>query len=358
MSIYGIRFLLLSVSLVFWSKSIGQSFEFAASEKGDETKVDTNYVKVFPDLVTGRFYLSRKYTDLDMRDEEYGIDLRYVPNTTLNLGVGATYHGFSLNLAYGFGFLNPDEGQGETRYLDLQSHVYKRKTVVDFYGQFYNGLYLENTSAVLPKFEDAFYVRPDMRIRLFGFSYLHLFKGDRYSFSASFIQDEIQKKSTGSFLLGGEIALVYADTDSSMVAPLGIDSAFTGFRGLNEIGFFDIGPKGGYTHTFVLWDHFFITGALFLRLAIGPGRYRYEDGEVIERWLLNPSASGRFALGYNSEEFYLGISVVSSTFSTALERGNEIASFGVGNVRINFAKRFYISKKWRNNLEKLPVVPN
>jgi len=352
------RFYLISIMacLMACGSGIAQGVELAVSEKPTTSKVDTNYIAVFPKHVTGRLYLSRKFTDVEMVDDEYDVSLSYIPNTTLNLGVGATFRGFSLNLAYGFGFLNPDEGQGETRYLDLQSHVYKRKTVIDFYGQFYNGLYLENTASVLPKYEEPFYVRPDLRIRLFGFSYMHLFRGDRYSFSASFIQDEIQKKSAGSFLLGGEIALVYAEADSSMIAPLGNDSLFTALEGLNEIGFVDIGPKVGYTHTFILWKRFFITGTVFFRLAVGPSRYSYEGSRVEEKWLINPSGSGRFAMGYNSEKFYLGISVVSSTFTNTLDEGNESANFGVSNVRINFAKRFIIDKKWRDLLRKLPVI--
>jgi hypothetical protein len=134
------------------------------------------------------------------------------------------------------------------------------------------------------------------------------------------------------------------------------DSAYFNLRGLNQVGFFDIGPKVGYTHTFVIFKHFFITGALFFRLGVGPGSYRYDDGAVVQRWLVNPSGSARFALGYNNEKFYLGISTVNSTYQNTFERGDEIIQFGVGNVRINFAKRFAINKKWQDRIEKLPVV--
>lgn len=342
------------ISLLLLARlSCAQEASVAISGGGE---VDTNYVETFQGMVTGRLYISQKYTNTEIFDEELDLNLLYSPNTTLNLGVGATYKGFSLNLAYGFGFLNPDEGQGETTYLDLQSHVYKRKTVIDMYGQFYNGLYLENTPVALPGFEDPFYLRPDMRIRLFGFSYMHLFKGDRFSFSASFIQDEIQKKSAGSFLLGGEVALVYMDSDSTIIPNVENDTAFASVRGLNQVSFLDYGPKVGYTHTFVIFERFFITGALFLRLAIGPGRYRYDDGRLVEAWVVNPSASARFALGYNTEKFYLGISTVNSTFSNALDEGANTLQFGVGNVRINFAKRFSIDRKWQERIEKLPVI--
>ncbi len=42
-------------------------------------------------------------------------------------------------------FLNPERGQGDTRYLDLQFHTYSRKVVLDAFGQFYRGFYLAGT---------------------------------------------------------------------------------------------------------------------------------------------------------------------------------------------------------------------
>src|SRR4051794_21010511 len=80
---------------------------------------DTNYYKIYPGSISARFYFSQKYTAFTLQDKR-AKDLTYWSNTTLNMCVGATYHNFSLNLAYGFKFLNQEEDKCETKYLDLQ----------------------------------------------------------------------------------------------------------------------------------------------------------------------------------------------------------------------------------------------
>ena len=322
---------------------------------GQATNYDTTYIQTFPDFVTGRFYLSQKFTNLEFFDDTQNRNMYFEPNTTLNLGIGATVKGFTLNLAYGFNFLNPDEGKGKTRYLDLQSYTYTRHSVIDFYGQFYNGLYLENTPDILPGWEDPFYVRADMRLRLFGLSYLHLFNGDKFTYAAPFVHNEVQKRSAGSFMLGGEVALVYADGDSTLISSLVDDSLFTPLRGINEVSFFDFGPKGGYSHSFIFAKHMFITLSLSLRLGIGPTRYVYDDGEVEAEWLVNPSATARFGFGYNSPEWYLGLTAVQSSFTNAVSELQNGMVFGVGNVRLNYVKRFPMGPKLKRVVEKLPL---
>ncbi|MFZ9944019.1 MAG: DUF4421 family protein, partial [Bacteroidia bacterium] len=65
---------------------------------------DTTYFKAYSDQITGRFYFSRKYTSLIIGDQESDFKLDYRPNTSLNMGVGATYKNLTLNIAYGFPF--------------------------------------------------------------------------------------------------------------------------------------------------------------------------------------------------------------------------------------------------------------
>ena len=76
---------------------------------GQRQKYDSTYYQSYTNLLTSRFYFSKKSTSLKLRDREEDFNLTYRPNTTLNMGVGATYKGFTLNLAYGFGFLNPEK---------------------------------------------------------------------------------------------------------------------------------------------------------------------------------------------------------------------------------------------------------
>ncbi|MCR6719242.1 MAG: DUF4421 family protein [Chitinophagaceae bacterium] len=69
------------------------------------------YYKSYQRHVTGRLYLSKKYTDFLLRAPGQFNDMRYRPNNAFNAGVGATYGAFTLNLGFNFGFLdrNRDE---------------------------------------------------------------------------------------------------------------------------------------------------------------------------------------------------------------------------------------------------------
>ena len=65
-------------------------------------------------MITVRYLFSKKYTALSLNAANGGTDLRYRPNSKFTMGIGATYHVLSINLVYGFGFLNPESGKGKT----------------------------------------------------------------------------------------------------------------------------------------------------------------------------------------------------------------------------------------------------
>jgi hypothetical protein len=262
---------------------------------------DTNYIMTFPEHITTRIYLSRKFTSITFEEQEFDRLIDYQPNTTLNMGVGATVNGFTLNLAYGFGFLNQDASRGETRYLDLQSHIYKRKHAIDLFGQFYSGMYLQNTSSLLPEYPVNHYLRPDINIVALGGSYFRVFNDEKFSYSASLVQNEWQKKSAGSFLLGGKMMLLGAASDSSMIPTFSEDSLFSAFDGVNRIGAFQFGPGIGYTHTFVIKQHYFITLSMDMNVMISSISYERIDQERVEEMQVNTSIDVRLAMGYNSE---------------------------------------------------------
>lgn len=338
--IFGVFFLFLGNCLS------AQEIETISSK--NTIDIDQTYIQSFYEKLTLRFYLSRKFTNVRLIDLDEKVHLDYEPNSTLNLGVGATYRCFTLNLAYGFGFLNYDEGKGKTRYLDLQTHLYKRKFALDVFAQFYRGFFLENTYDINPTFE-SYYLRPDVRISLVGGSYFKVFNSEKFSYAASMLQNEYQKKSAGSFLLGGKAVALSTNSDSAFVPNWLDSSSFSAFRGVNHLSSLQVGPAVGYAHTFVMWQHFFVTLSLELNLTVGPTDYRNSEGQRIQQWQLNPAADIRLALGYNSEETFVGISFLEDqTTSKSMDETIQ-TTFGIGNVRFNYVKRFDLSNKWTND---------
>jgi hypothetical protein len=309
---------------------------------------DTAYYVSYQQKITGRIYFSRKFTALQFRNAEKKYAINYLPNTTLNLGIGATYQWATLNLAYGLGFLNPERGRGKTRYLDLQFHSYGRRIILDVLGEFYNGFYLAEQE--FRSGNNKYYVRPDLKVRLIGASVQRVLNYRKFSYRAAFLQNEWQKKSAGSFLIGVEMYTGWINADSTLL-PSAIASIENGIRP-ERVRFFEIGPNAGYAYTFVLSKHFFITGSASTSLDLG---WRSLSGELQKRNSAGVCLNSflRFVVGYNSRRW--GVAAFYITDHVNLVSGSDSHKMflNTGNYRLNFVYRFAPSKEARKILKPL-----
>lgn len=306
---------------------------------------DTNYVISFPDQLNARVYFSRKFTNLRISKRNGRSPLKYNPNTSLNFGIGATYGGFTLNLGYGFSPINKEKGKGETSYLDLQSHIYGRKYVVDAFGQFYTGLFLQNTQKYAPDFEEEFYLRPDIRVRLVGFNARKVMNAKHFSYSAPFVQNRMQKKSAGSLLFGVKAVAFFLDADSNLIPPF-VNQEDYGRSILRQVKGRSIqaGATAGYAYSLIYKKYFFITGSFNFGLSVGPVKNIDIEGVEEREWQINPTISTRFALGYNSKKWYLGFTYLQDETTVRSIDGNALKSVGIGNLRFNYVQRIKVKK--------------
>ncbi|MFN3801552.1 DUF4421 domain-containing protein [Belliella pelovolcani] len=310
--------------------------------------LDSVYYIKFPDQLTTRLYTSRKYTAFEVKDRLSDRRIRFEPNSTLNMGVGATYNGLTLNLAYGWGFLNPDRGTGDTKYLDLQVHAYPKNFVIDLFGQFYRGYYVdlaEDHSSGMP-----FYVSPTMRVRKYGANVQYLFNGDKISLRAAFLQNEWQVKSGGSPLLGFEI---YRGTakDDRPIFPIGfLDDPG---RNFNQANFFQFGPNAGYVHTFVILKHFFITGYASTNLSLGQQRLVFNEG-ASNRWGFISNLFLRGFVGYNSEKWSVNFNYVHNRVNM-IRNSDFDNTLMTGNYRVNFIYRLSPSPGLKRYLDAVDL---
>src|SRR5664279_5015277 len=194
---------------------------------------------------------------------------QYRATTSLNLGLGATYHAFTLNIGIGISKFNPSNVKGNTKYLDLQGHFYARKWNIDLLGEFYKGYYLTPQGLAAPPGKE-YYLRPDIGLSLIGFAFYRSLNQKRFSYQAGLLQNEWQKKSAGSLLYGGEIYYGAVHGDSSLTPTL-IDSAVS-LKEIDKFHFFSIGPGVGYAYTFVYKEHFFLLASATVNLA-----FRYSN---------------------------------------------------------------------------------
>jgi hypothetical protein len=327
------------------------SFIFFVNGQGKQSDHDSTFFITYPNLITTRFYFSQKYTNFTLGANKGTPDLIYRPNTTLNMGVGATYRNLTLNLAYGFGFLNNNYDKGKTKYLDLQSHLYSRTLAIDLSAQFYKGYYLNNKQIRYPG-SVAFYVRPDVGITLLGGSVYRVLNSRNFSFGAATLLNEWQIKSAGSFLIGAEIFYGSIGGDSAFV-PTAVAVKYDQ-AGIRKIHMVKLGPGAGYAYTYVYNKHFFLTGAFTANINAGLVR-EFNGADKSNRITFSPNYIYRFALGYNSAAWACNFMLVGNevNFRGAASPNNNFVRSG--NFRINLIKRLMPGPALK---EKLRLLDN
>lgn len=310
---------------------------------------DTSYYSSYFEELTTRLYSSVKYTAFRISNHEENQNLFYPGNRNYILGFGATYSWFTLNIGLNFPFVNHDNDKyGKTKYLDLQSHMYLRKLNVDLYAQNYNGSYLANSKNVLSDWpqNDTFQTRRDISTYTIGYNIQYLFNWKRFSYKAIYNQNEWQKKSAGSLVIGTN-AFFYVNVADSSFFPQNLENPGL-FYGLdyNRQDVLNVGVSAGYYYTLVVAKHFFISAGA----AGGPGLgYVWVNDGVKENVrfssvAVNFNAMGRVSAGYNSKRIFVGASFLQQFFFNQQPTQNIWNHFGTGNARIYLVYRISLKK--------------
>ncbi len=328
----------------FWIALCVVAFTFThAMAQGDSTLFtqlvsgyDTSYYNSYETQLTGRFYFSKKYTAFRFYDKEDDALLKYFPNTTLNMGVGATYKWATLNLAYGFGFLNPTENKGETKYLDLQCHIYGRKFMIDALGQFYSGFFLRNQD--LRDANGIYYIRPDIKVYQMGASVQYMLNYKKFSYRAGFLQNEWQKKSAGTMLLGWQLTWGRSTADSTIV-PTAISHVPLNPQH-QQLTFIETGPSIGYAYTLVIKNNFFIMASGTMIISLGSSVL--EGAERVKSSSFLPNFSFKTFAGWNSEHWAISLTWTNEMINISADSNNQTFSLNTGNLRLNFVRRFKV----------------
>lgn len=326
----------------------------AVSQREQRFRHDSTYYKTYPTKLTGRVYFSKKYTSLLLESANDARALHFRPNTPVNIGVGATYRVLSLNLGLSLQWLNPNASErGNTRFLDLQSHIYAPKWVIDLYGQFYKGYYVA-PKGYASSAPEKYYLRPDLRVNMIGVSAYRLLNGERFSYRAAFLQNEWQTKSAGSFLFGGEFYTGSINADSAIV-PVNLEADYSQ-RGVYRNNFTEFGPGIGYAYTFVIDKHFFVTASVTATADVSFVKEFTINGSE-NRTSVTPNASLRGVIGYNSEKWITTLSWVNANTNLRGQSSNDQYLVRTGNFRVTLARRFELSRKMKEKLKIVEMLP-
>lgn len=306
---------------------------------------DSNYIESYKHQLTTRLYTSRKFTRFNLRDRSENASLHFRPNPQLNLGIGATYSAFTLNLGFNFPFINDDDDKyGNTDYLDMQTHIMLRKLTIDFYFSITQGYHIGNPAERLLNYQPSsgYPKRPDILTVNLGTQAYYIFNHRKFSYRAAFNQDERQIKSAGSLLAGPAIYSNYIRGDSAYI-PANIYPAtfFEGYH-LKSSRYTRIAMGAGYAHNFILKKKFFLTLSLIGGLGGGFMKISAEESDVGSKnnFDLSYLYTARTATGYNSKKLFIGFSYVLTVQNTPVPINKATYVFDAGNLRFNIAWRF------------------
>ncbi len=302
----------------------------------EKTSVDNGYYITYPDKLMLRLYLSQKFAPFTVSADGNDRDLNYKTTSKLNLGAGFTYKSLTLNLAYGFGFLNPEKGRGKTKGLDFQFHLYPKKWAVDLLTTFKKGYYLDPKDNNGLSLAD-YYQRPDFKRNLVGLSVFRVPNSGRFSYRAALNQNDWQTKSAGSLLYGGEAYFGSIKGDSAFVPTL-VNSNFKQ-AGIDKISFVSIGPGVGYAYTLVLGKNFFISASAIGSLDVNFSSEE-KGGSKMKATSIIPGGIYKGGVGYNSVVWSVSATITGNALYVGSESSSKEYFIPTGNLRFTVARKF------------------
>lgn len=343
--------ILVFLCLIIASSTMAQDYKWFRDEPKPITiDWDTNYYVKYTEQLVTRLYTSVKYTAFRVANPDTRNFLIYETNRNTILGFGATYGGFTLNIGLNFPFINGNDQDkyGDTRYLDLQTHVYLEKMSIDIFVQLFDGFFLSNSEEVLSDWpdKDTFQVRPDMRALIFGLNWQYLFNYRKFSFKAAYQQDAWQKKSAGTWVAGANAYYNFYNADSSIVpANLNPPDMLNGAT-YNRQDILNIGVSGGYYYNLVITKHVFLSAGIAGGPSLGYTWYNMDNKNERQKSGIKLGFNWYFraSLGYNSRRFFIGTSILNQMLFNELPTDDIWTALTSGNYRIYVAYRFGLKK--------------
>ncbi len=249
-----------------------------------------------------------------------------MPNMPVGIGVGASWRGVGLNLAYA---MEGKGNKGSTQALDLQYHFYGRRWISDGFLQIYSGFFVREKNE--EGLQERTY-RSDIALVKVGGFVAYAFNHQHFSSRAAFGQGERQLRSAGSWLLGG----------SAYYTHIVADSAITGKRN-GESRNFLIGPNVGYAYTWVFKSNVFISGSMSTGVHVG---FENMDGKKANFY---PLVVPRIVWGYNAQTWSIGLSGIYNGTYISYANG-AVTSLNSGEARVTFIKRFHMNSKFLDKI--------
>lgn len=341
MSRFPILCFLLLTTLSF--VSYGQSDSVARTYKKmrDSYIIDLTYkINITP-------FLMGSGNGFELRSNK---NIRVRPNEIGSIGLRISHRWISGAVAFGFKNIQSEQ-KGTTDFFNININTYRQKWGFDGYIHSYKGQYITNDEiANLPQFtnNNTYPVLPNVNTLYIGTSVYFVANHKKFSYRASFMSNELQKKSAGSFLFMISYSYFKLSSDTGFV-PGDIQPSIPLSSQIIDGKFNSYSIMPGYAYTLVFAKKCFFTLAPSLGLMTqfqnyttnGTTEKGQTDGSVIY-----PRAMARAALGYNASRWYWGISAIVDNYIIRLPQ-SDLLIYNIGNANLYVGFRVNVPKRFR-----------
>jgi hypothetical protein len=273
----------------------------------DSTK--SRYIEQFSDKFFIWPVFKKRSLSFEISNRDQGSEkVNYKPNSSFSAGLGIYL--FEVGAEITFSIPVSDKNQdtyGSTETREFHANLIGKGWGMDVFRQKYNGFYFPDrsgsSSATIIK-------RPDIELTNTGINGIYVFDKKRFSLKSAYNYSERQIKSGGSFIITGNLNTFRLTADSVILTQQSNQPTST--SDFELMRYTTLSVAGGYTYTLV-YRSFFLNGAL----SIGPAHnwiLHTRPGEQEQYDIaVNTFSDIRVALGYNSDRFFGGMSLVAQS---------------------------------------------
>lgn len=321
-----------------------QSQEIDTTKKGLESighyllyrNHDTSYIKNYSHKISVKLVTINKYNYFKVIDRINKTSIKYIPLRDVSLGLGVSYKWFALDMTLALG-LRKKSDFDNTRSFDFQSSIFSSKQFITFTIQYYQAYQQNGLNGVDAILSEDSKRREDIRTINMGIQYMFATNYTKFSLKAPFVQNEGQRKSAGSPIIGASFNIFVMDADSSII-PAEISADFSPDLYFTDANVLSTSVSLGYMYSFVYKKRFFLTLSFIPGINVSAGDY-YTDDRQYYKPTINFKVNSRNAIGYNSIKFFTGIQIDGNTFFTRFDK-KLLGEIGHGKLSLFIGYRF------------------
>ncbi len=303
-----------------------------------KNQLDTNYILDFSNKLSLSLVVEAKQSVLSILAPS-GKIVYYKTNQPLpNYGVMLSHKWLNFSVSFpipGISFTSPEKGSTKSLFLGL-GYTGRKLYMRNFFEK-HQGYYISNPDVLYPSIQinsDSIYLLPNLKTTTYYGNIYYGFNGNKYSHRGFIVQNELQKKNAGTFLVGGTVVYQWISAKNFLFYSPELGEQ------IQAVQNYTFGANAGYAYTYVPSKHINISAMLVPGISYLSGRYNHNDvnrKKFNSGWAL--TGEGRVQVYYSRNNYYAGLGVTSYLAAAWLSKETPVGSIH-SYLKLNLGYRF------------------